>query len=283
MLNKSFIKISPQLLPHPTLPWGLSSDHITRLFYMSTLFLIACLVITFAANAFDARALDGMNVWHKPIRFGISFAIHFATLMLLSQLIELKYRVKYRFSFFAYAAVISLWMEYFYIIIQAGRGRRSHFNFETDLENIMYMLMGVGALFMVLVTFVLGILIWKYGKNKNSGLRLGAIIGLIVGSVLTLIFASYMSINVPYIEHRLGGTPSLVPYLGWSRVSGDYKPAHFVATHMMQLLPFIGWLADKYSPNFSPRKIVIISTILLSGLCGLLFWMALKGIPVYPL
>ncbi len=268
---------------------ALANDRISRLFIMCCTFLAATLILFFIVNAYDARLLDGMPVWHKPIRFGLSFFLHFATLALLSQLIDKADRSKKRFTFFAYAAVISLWVEYFYIALQAARGRRSHFNFETNFESLMYMAMGVGALLLVLVTFVLGVMIWKYGKKDKSGLRLGAIMGLTLGTVLTLICAGYMSMNVPYIENRLLNTPNLVPYLGWSRVSGDYKPAHFIATHMMQFLPLIGWWADntkwgqKLSGKIGARTIVIISTILFTLLTEIVFVMALKGIPLFPL
>lgn len=267
---------------------NLANDRVTRLFISCTLFLLATLIIFLIANAFDDRLLDGMPVWHKPIRFGLSFMLHFLTLILLSQLIEERYRTKYRFAFFAYSAAISLWVEYGYMTIQAARARRSHFNFETEFESLMYIVMGVGALLLIAVTFALGIMIWRYGKRNKSGLRLGAIVGLILGSILTLVTAGYMSSDVVFIKHRLANTPEIVPYLGWSRISGDYKPAHFIATRMMQLLPLIGWWSDKtewgqrLNQKINARTIVWISTTLLTLLTGLFFILALNGIPLFP-
>ncbi|RDX38274.1 hypothetical protein DZA50_01085 [Kangiella sp. HD9-110m-PIT-SAG07] len=268
---------------------NIANDKVSRLFISCTLFLLGTLVLFFIINAFDTRLLDGMPVWHKPIRFGLSFSLHFITLTLLSQLIADHYRTKYRFAFFAYVAAISLWVEYGYMAIQASRARRSHFNFETEFESLMYAVMGVGALFLVAVTFVLGIMIWRYADKNPSGLRIGAIMGLVLGSVLTLITAGYMSSNVSYIEHRLTNTPNIAPYLGWSRVSGDYKPAHFIATHMMQLLPLIGWWADstkwgqRLSQKIGARTIVIIATLLLTILTAVLFTLAINDVPLFPL
>ncbi|MRX27444.1 hypothetical protein [Kangiella sp. HZ709] len=261
-----------------------AADKVTGLFISCTLFLLAFLALLLLVNAFDSRLIDGMPVWHKPIRFGLSFVLHFITLTYLAQLVDEKYRTKYRFSFFAVAAAISLWLEFLYITIQAARGRRSHFNFETDIENYLYMAMGVGALFLVLVAFVLGIMIWKYGKKDQSGLRLGSIAGLTIGSVLTLVFAGYMSVDIPYITNRLNHTPNVVPYLGWSRISGDYKPAHFIATHMMQLLPLIGIWADrsKLKSYISPRKIVMLGIIILTLLSIFAFILAKLDIPIFP-
>lgn len=264
-------------------------DKVTALFIACTLFLLATLALFFIVNAFDTRILDGMPVWHKPIRFGLSFTLHFITLTLLSQLIKPDYRTKYRFSFFAYAAATALWVEYGYMTIQAARARRSHFNFETDFESMMYAVMGIGALLLVAVTFVCGVMIWRYGVKNKSGLRLGAITGLTLGSVYTLITAGYMSADVTYIEHRLTTAPNTIPFLGWSRISGDYKPAHFIATHMMQLLPFIGWWADNtkwgkaLSKKLGTTTIVWISAAVLTLLTGVLFILALNDIPLFPL
>lgn len=283
--NNSNISDSYKFLLSP----NLANDKVTRLFISCTLFLLATVVLFLIVNAFDTRLLDGMPVWHKPLRFGLSFTLHFLTLTLLSQLINENYRTKYRFAFFAYTAAISLWVEYSYMAIQAARSRRSHFNFETDFESLMYAIMGIGALCLVAVTFVSGIMIWRYGEKNKSGLRLGAIVGLILGSILTLITAGYMSSNMLYIEHRLTNIPNVVPYLGWSRTSGDYKPAHFIATHMMQILPFIGWWSDntkwgqQLSDKLGARTIVWISTAVLTLLTAICFILALKGIPLFPL
>ncbi len=263
----------------------LANDKVTRLFISCSLYLIATTIIFFIVNGFDNRILDGMPVWHKPIRFGFSFLLHFVTLTLLVQLIDEKYRNKLRFSFFAYTAALSIWVESGYIIAQSARGRRSHFNFDTEFETLMYIIMGVGAIFLVLVTFVLGIMIWKYSQKNDSGLRLGAIIGLTLGSVMTFVFASYMSSSPDYLALKNLTNPQLVPYLGWSRTHGDFKPVHFMATHMIQLIPLFGFWIDRSRLNkfIKPRKAVIIFTIVLTLFTFILFALAKMNIPIFAL
>lgn len=261
-------------------------DKTTSLFVFCTVFTLVTIPILLSANLLDLRMLDGMPIWHKPLRFAFSLMLHFLTLSLLMKLVIPKMREAKRIKWVAYAAVMSLWFELSYIIIQAAKGRRSHFNFETPIENALYGLMGIGAFFLVLISFLVGIMIWRYGYKDNSGLRYGAIIGLIAGSVLTLIFAGFMSTDPTYIKQKLTLEASVIPYLGWSKVTGDYKPAHFVATHMMQLLPLIGmWLdkaklGNKLSNLMGKKNATVLFAFIFITLAIALFVQALYGIPL---
>src|SRR5690606_22652468 len=112
------------------------------------------------------------------------------------------------------------------------------FNFDTGFETGMYALMGVGASLLVAVPFVMGMTIARQGDGDRSGLRLGALLGLLLAPVLTMIVTGYMS-GVVY-SHSIGtamGGDTGMPILGWSRVTGDLRPSHFVALHAMQILP----------------------------------------------
>ena len=82
----------------------------------------------------------------------------------------------------------------------------------------------------------------------------------------------------------VGQTLSVVdkmPIVGWSRNSGDMRIAHFLATHLMQILPLIGWLSDRY--KLPATMIVLMSTIILTLLGIGLFVLALAGQPLFPL
>ena len=261
-------------------------DETTRLFVFCTLFTIASLPLLLSANLVDQRLLDGMPIWHKPLRFSVSLMLHFLTLAVLIKLVTPDMREAKRLGWIAKAACASLWFELSYIVIQAARGRRSHFNFETPLENTLYGLMGVGAFCLVLVSFVLGIMIWRYSNKENTGLRYGAISGLTLGSILTLLFAGFMSSDATYAAQKSALESAIIPYLGWSKTSGDYKPAHFVATHMMQLLPLFGVWLDKaklgkrLSELIGKKNAIAIFSLLLTALAIALFIQALLGYPV---
>ena len=284
----------------PTLPFNLDDDNTTRLWIMSGLFLMAVFAVLLAAHVFDTRTLDGAPVWVKPIKFSMALGLHFLTLAILVQQINRKYRVGITLTSFGYAAVASMLLEIIYISIQAGRGRQSHFNAETALEASMYGVMGLGAFLLVAVSFVLGIMIWRYGMTNGSpetqksgsglstasslmtgsGLRTGSILGLIFGSILTLLVAGYMSGGSSHLVGQTGVDSSGLPIIGWSRTAGDLRIAHFFATHLMQILPLIGFCCDRM--NLPAKKIVIVSTVGLVSLIALSFALAVRGISMFP-
>jgi hypothetical protein len=264
---------------YPNLPFSLSNDYISRIWLFSALFLVGILAILIPAYYFDPRLLNGVSVWSKPIKFSISLIIHFLTLTFLAQLIEVKRRTAVTLTLLAYASVASMLFEQLYISIQAGRGVKSHFNFSSEFTVQMYSLMGVGAFMLVLVTFVLGIMIKKYTSDDQSGYRLGAILGLTVGSVLTLLLAGYLSSNG---SHFVGGETSDangMAVVGWSKQIGDLRVPHFFATHMMQIIPLVGIVADKL--KWQARKVVVISTIVMCSLTLGIFALALSGRPLF--
>ncbi len=279
MLVKLFNNNNKQF---PKLIFGLSNrldnDYITRVLLLSFIFLCAMTVVLIPGYYFDERVLNNYPIWAKPIKFSIALAMHFFTLTILSQQLKLNQRTGMLFTFFVYMSVISMIFEQGYITIQAARGHHSHFNLDTPFEALMFNFMGIGAVNLILVSFVLGILIWKYGKKDSTGLRLGSILGLTLGSLLTLIYAMTMG-NSP--SHLVGEAinNSKVPILGWSREVGDLRIPHFIATHMMQVLPLLGYILDKY--KFAPKIIVVISTLIMVGMSALFFNWALLGKSVF--
>jgi hypothetical protein len=281
--------------PFPALPFRLEEDNTSRLWVMCSLIMVAFVFILVPAQVFDPRLFEDSPIWHKPIKFALSLAIHFFTLAILAQQISRQYRVTKTLTFFAYASVLSAMFELIYISIQAGRGRQSHFNSETGFEAAMYSLMGIGSLFLVAVSFVLGVTIWRFSRYRltqtesiasnlstcdaNLGLRWGSIIGLTLGSILTLAFAGYMSISG---SHHIGqevGQASAVPIVGWSRTIGDLRIPHFIATHLMQILPLIGLISDTL--NWRSKPVMIASTLVLTGFSVVSFLIAFAGRPLF--
>ena len=279
MLAKLFNNNNMQF---PKLILGLSNrldnDYVTRVLLFSFLFLCAMAIVLIPGYYFDDRVLNNYPIWAKPIKFSIALAMHFLTLTILAQQLKLNRRTGLLLTFFVYMSVISMIFEQGYITIQAARGHHSHFNLDTPFEALMFNFMGIGAVNLILVSFVLGILIWKYGKKDSTGLRLGSILGLTLGSLLTLIYAMTMG-NSP--SHLVGEAinNSKVPILGWSREVGDLRIPHFIATHMMQVLPLLGFILDKY--KFAPKIIVVISTLMMVGMSALFFNWALLGKSVF--
>lgn len=263
----------------PPFSW-LDDDHVTRLHLSLGLFLIASFVVFIPAMIFDQRVLDSSPVWIKPQKFNTSLAVHFLTLAVLAQLVPRDIRSGKILMIFSYFAAGALIFEYVYLTIQAGRARRSHFNFETDIEALMYAAMGIAAVLLVLVALVLAIQIWRKGDRSHPGIWLGSIVGLSLGFVTTMVFAGYMSSTGRYVGATLEGGGAVVPWFGWSREYGDLRPAHFFSLHLMQTVPFAGWLADRRAWN--TRLVVLSVAGMQLALATFLFIQARAGRPIWP-
>ncbi len=234
----------------------------------------------------DSRILNGINVWVKPVKFQSSFALHWLTVTWLVVYIDHGTQnsstLLWPLRIGGFASVI----EVFYITLQAARGRDSHFNFETPLETILYYgLMGGAAVIMMVATAWVGWLIWRYPKQGISkGLWLGAILGLLGGSILTLIITAPLASGVVAGPgHWVGGIRNDsggIPIFGWSTTGGDLRVPHFFATHSIQVLPLIGLLADRIQPN--KASLWVWSTVVL-GLVLVIGTMvqALRGVPFF--
>lgn len=258
-----------------------ASDPVSRNLVWTAAFLAACLFVIVPLGAVDARTLDGVNVWDKPFKFAISLTIHFATLAVLAQLLPADVRRGGTMRVFTALAVAAAVYEILYIALQAMRGRRSHFNFETMAEIYAYQAMGVGAILLIALPFVMGVLIVRRTADDGSSYRQGAAWGMMASAVLTFVVAGYMSISGSHWVGQTAGDATGLPLFGWSREVGDYRPAHFVATHIMQGLPLLGWLIDR--TGLGGRWLVYLALLASVILCGYLFGQALAGAPLVPL
>jgi hypothetical protein len=246
--------------------------------------MAALMAPTLIALAVDDRLLNGANVWLKPLHFEMAIAIHFAALVLLLPLVEPKERGKALLRVSMTVAGAAALAEILYIILQAARDRASHFNFSTPIETAIYPLMGLGAVSIVVGSFVVGWKIWRDGvAGTGAGLRYGATIGLMFGSAATLVVAVIMSSGlIAGPGHWVGGVHSDaggMPFTGWSMTGGDLRVPHFFATHMMQGLPLIGWLADRLWPAKAKSVVLVVTTLWMATIAAT-FVQALAGLPL---
>lgn len=270
----------PMNHPRMALLPQLDDDHVTRLLLALGVLMLALFVVYIPAWLLDPRLLDGAAVWTKPQKFNVSLALHFFTLAILAQQLPREVRSGPIMIGFTYAAAVALMMEFIWISIQAGRARRSHYNFDSDLEALMYALMGLGAVLLVAVALALAVQIWRKGRRDMPGLRWGSIIGLSLGFVTSLIFANYMSANGRYVGGELDQIGATMPFFGWSREFGDLRPAHFVSLHLMQTVPLAGYLADRMKWPAIP--VVIGVAVVQLAVATALFVQALAGNPIWP-
>ena len=187
----------------------------------------------------------------------------------------------------ATVAVAALF-EVFYVTLQSARGRASHFNFETLPEALGYVaIMGVGALAIVGATAGVGLVLARHPvAGLGRGLHLGAVLGLVVGSTVTLAVAGPMAAGLLGATERwVGGSLSHadgLPLVGWSTTGGDLRVPHFIATHMMQALPLVGLVADRVAPRRA-RALVYAATALMLALVVATWVQAMAGLPLLAL
>jgi hypothetical protein len=227
----------------PSVFYGDRQTHL-NIWWQGALLLAVFFAISVLLSVFDQRLLANEALWAKPIKFQISIAIHFITLAVLASLLSPAKRNGVGWKVMSYGVVAAGIFGAMYIFLQAARGRESHFNNSTAVESAMYSLMGLGAVMLVLGSFYLGYLLFKeYQPKRNQPLLLASALGLTTGSVLTLIVAGYMSSQIANEITTSSYEALRVPVLGWYLDGQDIRIPHFLATHMMQLLPLYGlWL-----------------------------------------
>ena len=92
-----------------------------------------------------------------------------------------------------------------------------------------------------------------------------------------MICFSFQLFNI-YVTNVFNNTK--IQLLGWSREVGDLRIPHFIATHMMQLLPLLGWLLDRF--KLPTKIIVIMATVILILASAVCFELALAEKSVLP-
>lgn len=249
--------------------------------------LLAALAAPSAAGwLFDPRLIQGTSVWSKPLKFQLSFALHWLTIAWALSLLDVPARASVGLRRWVSAGAMAAVVEVGYISVQGARGRPSHFNFETTLETVLYYgLMGGAALVMMAATLAAGIWLWRHQDIRSGpGLRLGAVLGLVAGSVATLLVTAPLAAGAidgpgPWVGGVRSNAAGL-PLTGWSTTGGDLRVPHLFAAHLVQAMPLAGWMADRYLPERT-RPLAVCSALAVGlFVVGATFAQAVSGIPL---
>jgi hypothetical protein len=247
------------------------------------LFCAALLPVTAVSYLMDDRLVNGINVWTKPLKFELSLTVHFLTLALMLSLLTQAARGARLVRWTMFTAAASCVAEIGYIALQSARGRASHFNADTPIEAALYNVMGIGALILTIAPIVIGIQIWRNGSAEiGSGLRRGAVIGLVLGGIATIFTAGFLSssfiIETGRWVNGVRNDSRGIPLMGWSGIGGDLRVPHFFALHVMQALPVLGLAADRWGKGWE-RAIVFAGAGVWLALVAGTFVQALNGLP----
>lgn len=251
------------------------------LWWVATVGFLAAFAVLWAMSLIDPRMLDGASRWAKPLKFSIATALHFGTLALVVHYLSGEWQASRALLLLAALSIAAAVAEVGYIAAKAGQLDASHFNVSTPFHALMFSLMALGAVAIVAASGGVGLAALIDSEARLApAVRLAVGIGLIAGTVLTLVTAFRLGGNMSHhVGTELPGAARM-PLTGWSLSVGDFRPAHFFATHMMQAVPLAGMLATRVLPAAAAIIAVLIFALLWSALVWITFQDALAGRPI---
>ncbi len=239
-----------------------------RIYWTIAFAMLAAFAATLLMMPFDARTIDGhTSVWSKPLKFELSLALHAATLGLACSLLGPARRHGDAMVVVAVAFLAACIVEMGYIIAQGALGQHSHFNVATPFHRFMYSVMAFAAVMIVGAAGAVGLAcLSDSGFAGSPAFKAAIALGFVGGTILTLFTAFTIGGRMsPYV----GGVPDFAARMvvtGWSQSSGDLRVSHFLATHMIQVVPLAGLLIGRLATG----RLAIVCMVALSALWSLL-------------
>jgi hypothetical protein len=242
--------------------------------YMGFGFLILAIILSFYALINPVEVL-GINSMFKPIKFCISTWVYAWTMAYLLFYVNNQKSVKW----YSILASIVMIYENSVIIIQAIRGKMSHFNQSELVGGILYALMGVMIVWLTTATLVVAI---RFISQKTYSISSSYALSIKIGLIMFVVFSflgGYMSV---INSHNIGGEMGLsgLPLLNWSTIFGDIRVAHFFGIHSLQLIPILGFVVSARFSNQSQAKMIIWgASIIYFIFISYTFYQAINGLP----
>ncbi|MFK4226265.1 hypothetical protein [Streptomyces sp. NPDC019890] len=254
-------------------------------------------VVSVVGMVADDRVLVGSPIWFKPLKFSFSLGLYALT---LAWMLSLATRGR-RAGWWA-GTIVALTGAIEMVIItgQVIRGRRSHFNFETDLDGTLFTIMGATIIVLWISSLVIAILLFRSRLADRASawaMRLGAAIALVgagLGNLMTQPTpeqqaAGGRGVSTIVGAHSVGvpdGGPSM-PLTGWSTTGGDLRIPHFVGMHALQVLPLFLLALIALAPRVARLRnervrlrLVLVAAGTYAAVLALVTWQALRGQPL---
>lgn len=246
--------------------------------------LLAAMIPAAIGLLVDDRELRGVSVWVKPMKFMASGALVALTTSWLARHLPASVRDGRSYRALVWTLIGTTTFEVSYITLQAAVGQGSHYNVTDVFHIVMFSLMGIGAIALTATQPWLAWLIWRHGDTAS--LPRSYLHAVMLGLVLTFVLGA--SVGVLLGNLQPAGGPGL-PVVGWSRVGGDLRVAHFLGIHAEQILPLAGVLlaswAVKAPDQRSPIALAGVWALALglTAVWGATVFQALQGRPLLPL
>lgn len=203
---------------------------------LAALLIWAAMLPTLIALGVDERTVRDVNVWVKPLKFMASIGLFWLSTAWFIGLLPEAQRRHTSVRRLAAVAIGAGVFEISYITIQAALGQASHFNTSSPFHQVMYTLMGVGAMAM---TATQPVLAWRIARHAGADLSPVWRTSVVLGLVLTFLLGAGAGSLLGSVQPPSGMG---LPVVGWHLNGGDLRPAHFVGMHAQQFIPFLGAL-----------------------------------------
>ena len=234
---------------------------------------------TLVAMLADDRLLHGVEIWLKPFKFQVALAIFCFTLAAYARWLPEGTMGRRWYRWYVASVVFGMGAEIAWITGAAALGTASHFN-QTPTGMAFYAAAGVLAVWFTGSTVVYG---WLIARNRRPGLdpalRTGLALGLVLTFVLSVAFAGFMSNSGGHSVGPVTSDAGGLAVMGWSRVAGDLRVAHFFGTHAMHAVPLAGFVAGRLLPARPAVVATWGAAALWVALCAAAFLQALAGQP----
>jgi hypothetical protein len=242
--------------------------------YTGLLFLAIAIVLSLYSFINKVEVL-GINSMIKPIKFCISTVAYSWTMAYLLFYVKRQKSVKW-YSILALGVMI---YENGVIIIQAFRGKQSHFNQSELVGGILYGIMGILIVWLTTATLVIALrFIFQKEYAISAPFALSIKIGLIFFVVFSFLGGYMSAIN----SHNVGGEIGKegLPFLNWSTIFGDVRVAHFFGLHSLQVIPLIGYfVSTRVQDIFISKMIIWVGAIIYFSFICFTLYQALHGKP----
>jgi hypothetical protein len=272
MTELSLLNSAPRGVLHEAL-------HRQRTLTAYGLLLLVLTPFMLLAQQIDLRTFDDVDVWAKPTKFVFSVAVFALTTAWFFGYVRPDRRQAPSLRAIVAVIIAAGSFEIIYISWQAGHGLASHFNKTNVFYQIMYGLMGLGAVSLVAAMLPLA---WEIRRHPAPGLNptyaAAVVMGLVMCCVLGGGFGIYMAQQPGHAVGLIGGH---APLFGWNRAGGDLRIAHFLGIHAQQAIPILGLFVGALSPRLR-WPTLIAGTAVYFGLAVALFIQAIKGQALLP-
>lgn len=223
--------------------WHRPLSTAAALMLLSTLISLAGIVL-------DPREILGAPAWAKPLKFSLSILLYTVTWAWLIAHLPRWHRLTHALGS---VIAVTLAIEQVLIVWAAASGTTSHFNVSTGVHTAVWATMATAITIMYLCTLITSAAVFFMRLPTaalTAAVRAGALIalaGIGVAFLMTAPTADQLSSPSGIAgAHAVGvadGGPGL-PLLGWSTEGGDYRVAHFIGMHALQLLPLLALILN---------------------------------------